>query len=158
MGGPTRPSAGPSPAPQAPCRALWVPNLDHELTGPRASTGDGRGRLRGHHSDIRPPDIERRLVSPLAVVAKLQVGAVPRGLNRLATFVTSIGSGIPGRGRTEREIQGFGMAVGAPDHARLVAVAEAAERYSSADFLVSPVIWSTLADLDGPAIDVTRLP
>jgi ribosomal protein S12 methylthiotransferase accessory factor len=109
------------------------------------------------HSDIRPPDIES-LVSPLGVVAKLQVGAVPRGLNQLATFVTSIGSGIPGRGRAEREIQGFGMAVGAPDHARLVAVAEAAERYSSADFLVSPVIWSTLADLDGPTIDVTRLP
>jgi ribosomal protein S12 methylthiotransferase accessory factor len=46
------------------------------------------------------------------------------------------------------------------DHvrARLVAVAEAAERYAAGDFLREPVVRSTYARLEGPSVDPTLIP
>jgi ribosomal protein S12 methylthiotransferase accessory factor len=73
----------------------------------------------------------------------------------------SIGSGapgkqIPGNGLTAVTAAG-GKAVDDYDRARLVAIAEGAERYSAGDFLGEARVIARACDLVGPTIDLSRV-
>ncbi|MGW4566837.1 YcaO-like family protein [Streptomyces sp. NPDC004561] len=68
------------------------------------------------------------------------------------------GSGFPGRGTGRSSSTGCGRAFGDPEHARMIAIAEAAERYSAYEPPTAEHRWATIAELDGPVLDTTRLP
>ncbi len=111
------------------------------------------------------------LVSPFGLIVDVQVPQAPRGLAEITSCVAfsdflspAHGAGDSGelrdRSRTDRVRSGNcgqGVAVQNADAARLIAIAEAAERYSAGDFR-QPVIWAVHADLDGPALDPRRIP
>lgn len=55
-------------------------------------------------------------------------------------------------------ISSFGRSVDDPAVARLIAVAEGAERYSSGDFLHELIVWARASELDGDVLDTSRIP
>ncbi|WP_328333127.1 MULTISPECIES: YcaO-like family protein [unclassified Streptomyces] len=68
------------------------------------------------------------------------------------------GSGCPGRGAGHSTSTGCGRAFGDPAHARMIAIAEAAERYAAYEPPTAEHRWATVAELEGPVLDTTRLP
>ncbi|ANS70161.1 hypothetical protein SLINC_7937 [Streptomyces lincolnensis] len=98
----------------------------------------------------------RALVSPYGVVSEVLPGAPVRGLAGLSLASARV-NGAPGVERPE-EFGGAGRSLAGPDDAELIAVAEAAERYSGADFPGSGERWATVAELDGPVLDMTAVP
>lgn len=110
------------------------------------------------------------LVSPFGVVADVQVLRAPRGFSEI-TSCLAFSDFLPlpittGRaevihrshpGRREFRNTGHGATLGNPSDARLIAIAEAAERYSAGDFQ-QPVVWAAHRDLDGAALDPERIP
>jgi ribosomal protein S12 methylthiotransferase accessory factor len=105
------------------------------------------------------------LVSPYGVVAS--VGPVRsrfRGPGELVEASATAGWGVrTGQGtRTVgkrcKVLSGGGRAMKSPEHARLVAIAEAAERYAGCDILGEPRVWAKAAELDGPVLDPGRYP
>jgi ribosomal protein S12 methylthiotransferase accessory factor len=110
------------------------------------------------------------LVSPFGVVADVHSLPVPRAFSGASFMGASFGHGLPHRNkqwvkdigqlrRTDRSgplTAGYGRALDA-EEARLTAIAEAAERYSSSDFQ-EPVVWASYQELNGPALDVERIP
>lgn len=90
------------------------------------------------------------LVSPYGVVAGLIRGAAPRGLHRLSLRGASVGG--------PRALSGAGRAMDAPSTARLIAIAEAAERYAGTDFPDPTETWAIAADLSGPVLDLDAIP
>jgi len=97
------------------------------------------------------------LVSPYGVVAAVgPAGAAFRGPAQLAQFRATAGRGA-GRSKT-KALAGGGRALGSPAQARLVAIAEAAERYAAGDFLGEPRVHATYAELDGLVLDPARFP
>lgn len=117
-------------------------------------------------TDGQPAELEllESLVSPFGpVVAAGPTATNPRrGLSRLTYVGVSVGSGWPGqplRGSGMKAVTaGGGKAVDDPSHARLIAIAEGAERYAAGDFLGEIRVLSTFKDLDGPAVDSATIP
>jgi ribosomal protein S12 methylthiotransferase accessory factor len=121
---------------------------------------------------VTDPVLERleTLVSPFGVVADVHLIPVSRIFGDTSFIGASFGHGLPHPGtrrvsdidqlrrpdRLKPLTDGFGRALDAED-ARLTAIAEAAERYSASDFQ-EPVVWAAFRDLDGPALDVGRIP
>ncbi|MER6037939.1 YcaO-like family protein [Streptomyces sp. NPDC001835] len=95
-------------------------------------------------------------MSPYGVVSEVLPGAPVRGLAGLSLASARV-NGAPGVERPE-EFGGAGRSLAGPDDAELIAVAEAAERYSGADFPGSGEQWATVAELDGPVLDMTAVP
>lgn len=95
------------------------------------------------------------LVSPYGVVMACSTRAGYRGLDRLNAGWARAGVR---RGKEESALIGDGRVVGSPEHARLIAIAEAAERYASGDFLGEPRRWATADELDGAVLDPARYP
>lgn len=103
-----------------------------------------------------------RLVSPFGVVSDVAAMKVLRGLPGLTVFHARIGSGLPGVGYSGQQedmpIGGAGSSVDDSSTAQTVAIAEAAERYASGDFLGERVIWSRASELGRDALDLDRIP
>jgi ribosomal protein S12 methylthiotransferase accessory factor len=107
------------------------------------------------------------LVSPFGVVAGVHPLHPPRGLGEASLSVAYVGDGSllptaqeppprrPGRRPPDRTTRG--VAFGDPAQARLIAIAEAAERYSASNFDES-LVCAAHRDLDGPALDPSRIP
>lgn len=101
------------------------------------------------------------LVSPYGVMASVHERAKHRGLDRLSGYTSVLGSAIPGRGMPSARGQrpnASGQAVDDPDLARLIAIAEGAERYSSACAPMGEVITAPPRMVHQPALDVARIP
>jgi ribosomal protein S12 methylthiotransferase accessory factor len=96
------------------------------------------------------------LVSPAGVVSSVRQGLAPRGLSHVDLRIATAGSGRPGRGHGHGET-GSGRAFADPELARVVAIAEAAERYAGANLHDRPVL-ARASDLDGDALDLGALP
>jgi ribosomal protein S12 methylthiotransferase accessory factor len=100
------------------------------------------------------------LVSRLGPVSGLWQVPLPRGLSRVTLYLATIGSGWPGQ--TERHqaepVSGWGAAVDDSGRARLVAIAEAAERYAGLNHGRDELTTATAASLPGPVLDLGRIP
>jgi ribosomal protein S12 methylthiotransferase accessory factor len=109
------------------------------------------------------------LVSPFGVVADVGVLRTPRGLSGIAACM-AVSDFLPPpdmpdasqfshrtRDRIKSGTSGQGTAFDDADAARLIAIAEAAERYSASDFQ-QPVVWAAYRELDGPALESWRIP
>jgi ribosomal protein S12 methylthiotransferase accessory factor len=103
-----------------------------------------------------------RLVSPFGVISDVAALPVMRGLPGLTVFQARIGSGLPGIGysgsQEDMPMGGAGSSVDDPSAAQTVAIAEAAERYASGDFLGERVIWSRASELGRDALDLAGIP
>jgi len=99
------------------------------------------------------------LVSPYGVVAS--VGPVRsrfRGPGELVEISARAGWGVRTAKKRCKALSGGGRSMGSPGHARLVAIAEAAERYAGSDILGEPRVWAKAAELDGSVLDPGRYP
>jgi ribosomal protein S12 methylthiotransferase accessory factor len=109
------------------------------------------------------------LVSPFGVVADVHSIPAPRGIGKSAFMAAYFGQHLPlpdpsrerdavrpSRPPVGAMTSGFGRALDA-EQARLTAIAEAAERYSACGF-DEPVVCAAFRDLDGPALDIERIP
>jgi ribosomal protein S12 methylthiotransferase accessory factor len=109
------------------------------------------------------PELLRRsesLVSRLGLVSSLSQAPSPRGFSRITGFTASIGSGRPGRradAKHGRRVSASGRAVDDPCRARLVAIAEAAERYAGLN-QSGAFITATAEELSGRVLDFSRIP
>jgi ribosomal protein S12 methylthiotransferase accessory factor len=101
-------------------------------------------------------DIEA-LVASFGVVSRVGPMPVPRGLDRVSAFGAVTGSGNPGKPYTD-PLVGVGRAIDDPPHARLVAIAEGAERYAAKNAGQRQFVWDTAEKLGSEALDVWRLP
>lgn len=111
------------------------------------------------------------LVSPFGVVADAHLVSPSRGLSGISVCMADFGqfypfpgtaslgrTPLPGRpGPPQPGNVAHGIACGDPAQARLIAIAEAAERYSARDFRQG-VLWAAYRELDGPALDLGRIP
>lgn len=107
------------------------------------------------------------LVSPFGVVADARPLGPPRGLGEACLSVAHVGHGSPQPIADARQLRrprrpqpprtARGVAFDDPGQARLIAIAEAAERYSASD-LNEPTVLAAHRDLDGPALDLRRIP
>ncbi|MEU7599512.1 YcaO-like family protein [Streptomyces sp. NPDC040724] len=95
------------------------------------------------------------LVSPYGVVSEVRTAQSPRGFSGISLASARVG-GAPGIERP-KEFQGSGRSVQGSGTARLIAVAEAAERYAGADFPLAPEVWATEGELDGPVLDMKAI-
>jgi ribosomal protein S12 methylthiotransferase accessory factor len=75
----------------------------------------------------------------------------------VSLYNASLGSGQPGQGYRDKDQNATGRVLDDRELARLVAIAEAAERYTGLN-LNADVVWATVADLPGPVMDMSRLP
>ncbi len=105
------------------------------------------------------------LVSPYGVVAwvgprrgRFRGPGELANAGAMAGWEVTTGKGTPAVARRGKVVTGSGRAMGAPGHARLVAIAEAAERYAGGDILGEPRVWAKAAELDGPVLDPGRYP
>jgi ribosomal protein S12 methylthiotransferase accessory factor len=96
-----------------------------------------------------------RLLSPVGVISGLRRAIAPRGLDRLSVWLGSAGSGFPGHGDVRSDV-GSSRLLDDPDLARIVALAETAERYAGRNLAHRPVL-ATAAQLDGPTLDMDRV-
>jgi ribosomal protein S12 methylthiotransferase accessory factor len=117
-----------------------------------------------------PPDL-MSLVSPFGVVGRVWNVPSPRGLPRLKISATNAGvpdahRRIGGHSRTggPSEITTHGLAIDDVAAARVIAVAEAAERYAGVSHGVADGdaaaewIWSSASEMREPIVDPARLP
>ncbi len=98
---------------------------------------------------------------PIAVTRKHPSDArkAPGGLVSISAVV---GSGVPGRpvrdGTAKTLKTAGGRSIDDPDLARLIAIAEGAERYSAADFLGEPRVLARPDELPGAFLDMSTVP
>lgn len=97
------------------------------------------------------------LVSPVGVVCAVHAMATIRGLTELAGFVADTGR-VNLHAADGETVYGSGYRVAAPGLARLIAIAEAAERYAGGDFLAEARVWATAAELSGWVLEPERFP
>jgi ribosomal protein S12 methylthiotransferase accessory factor len=116
------------------------------------------GRQAGLVAQVRDgkPNVIDTLVSPLGVVGSIRRAVGASGLSRVHVHVASLGSGVPGHGSHRLEA-GTGRVLDNRDLATTVAIAEAAERYAGVN-LHDDVVSARWAQLDGPALDMSRVP
>lgn len=98
------------------------------------------------------------LVSPYGVVSVTRRYRSQGWMADLHGCHAEGGSGRPGAGADHHSSEGGGRSYGDPARARLVAIAEAAERYSAYEPPTAEHRWAAASGLDGPVADVTRLP
>lgn len=103
------------------------------------------------------------LVSPYGVVSRVWQRRPARGLEAFNPWLAPVGSGVNEydrlyAGRHGNRRAGAGVDSGDPDRGRLIAIAEAAERYAATDFLGESVRWASESQLDGPAISLSSVP
>ncbi|GAA2814179.1 hypothetical protein GCM10010441_43610 [Kitasatospora paracochleata] len=104
------------------------------------------------------------LVSPYGVVSGTRAYRSEGWTARMHGFHAEGGSGRPGFGADRFSSNGSGRSWGDPERARLVAVAEAAERYSAYEPPTAEHRWAAVDELDGhdgldgPVLDLARLP
>jgi ribosomal protein S12 methylthiotransferase accessory factor len=103
------------------------------------------------------------LVSPFGpVAAATPVATTPRGLGRLTIVGAMVGSASPGHPLRDSGLKavttGGGRAVDNKRLATLVAIAEGAERYAGGDFLGEYRVLARACELDGPVLDLDRIP
>ena len=106
---------------------------------------------------VAPLAMVENLVSPWGVVCGVYAAATFRGLAELAHFVADAGRVDP-RTVDNGTVHGSGHGLNGPERARLIAVAEAAERYAGGDILAEPRVWATAAQLSGRVIEPDRFP
>ncbi|MEU8813740.1 YcaO-like family protein [Actinoplanes sp. NPDC048796] len=93
------------------------------------------------------------LVSPAGIVATVGRPDAARGLARLT------GVGASAGGPRDDRTRGGGRSLRGPEHARLIAIAEAAERYAARVYgETAPAVTATARDLDGMVLDPARYP
>lgn len=101
------------------------------------------------------------LVSPFGVVSGVVSRTPPRGLAIVNTSVARTGSGVSQYGfmanLPSRHTSGAGVAVNDAPKTRLIAIAEAAERYAAGDF-AGTAVWARAAELDGAVVDPASVP
>jgi ribosomal protein S12 methylthiotransferase accessory factor len=114
---------------------------------------------------VRTDSLDRveTLVSPYGVVSHVGHRRPARGLDWFSPWRAHLGSGLPERTRSacqprDRDRVGAGFDQGDPDGGRLIAIAEAAERYAAGDFLGETIRWARAAELDGAVVDLTSVP
>lgn len=101
------------------------------------------------------------LVSPYGVMSAVLDRRPERGLDRVVTCASVLGSGVPGRGISAPGWQGTmggGQALDDRDLARLIAIAEGAERYSGRSVPGERLVLAQACALDGPSLDPQRIP
>lgn len=103
------------------------------------------------------------LVSPYGVVSRVWPRRPAPGLPELNIHLASVGSAAAyhegfTQGRPVRSVHGSGLDLGDANTARLIAIAEAAERYASGDAMGEPVRWARAAELEGAVIDAASIP
>jgi ribosomal protein S12 methylthiotransferase accessory factor len=106
-------------------------------------------------------ELLEQLVSPFGVVSATHETLAVQGLDGLIACTSLIGSYVDdyyraGYGGITRKAHG--RAINNPDRARLTAIAEGAERYAAVDFAGSDQVWARRCELDGPMIDLDRIP
>lgn len=105
-----------------------------------------------------------RLVSPYGPIAAASPMKTPAGIgpDRLTITSAAIGSGAPGAALRASGVKSViaagGKGVDNEHLARLVAIAEGAERYSGMDFLGEEKILARADELDGDVLDLDRIP
>lgn len=103
--------------------------------------------------------ISESTVSRFGVVSRLTSTSQTRGVPRVLATNAYVGSGHRGPdARRGANVVASGRAVEDRDRARLLAVAEGLERYAGAQFPGDEVVVARQADLDGPSVDIKRLP
>lgn len=102
------------------------------------------------------------LVSPYGVVSRVGRRRPSRGLGGVHVWVASAGRGSCQHGRAKEfpvgQLVGAGLHGHDPERARLVAIAEAAERYAAGEFLGEPLRSARAGDLDGAVIGPESVP
>lgn len=111
---------------------------------------------------LNPLSRVESLVSPFGVVSEVLLARPARGLTGVSAYVARTGSGTSQYGGLTANLparQANGAARGAdnPEQARLVAIAEAAERYAAGD-LAGETVWAKACELDGAVVDLTSIP
>ncbi|MCQ4042781.1 YcaO-like family protein [Streptantibioticus rubrisoli] len=133
-----------------PSAARWAATAPVDSAPPMAD--DGR--------TDPPSGALEQLVSPFGVVSAVRRLRSPRGLARLANYVALGGGrapGVPPASRRPESGDGCGRVLDDTALGRLIAVAEAAERYAAGDFLRETVVWARAGELDGPTLDTWRI-
>jgi ribosomal protein S12 methylthiotransferase accessory factor len=103
---------------------------------------------------VAPVSIVETLVSPLGPVSRVTRTEPFRGLPELTQYIASAGQPI---GRINA-LLGAGQSLGAPSLARLIAIAEAAERYAGDEFFSTEPVLGTAAALPGRVADLNAIP
>lgn len=99
------------------------------------------------------------LVSPFGVLAETFEPAKPEGFGDLHVVGSDVGSGTPALGLSkDSHLYCRGVTLGSPELARLVAIAEGAERYAGGDFLGEERLWATAEELSGDCLEPERYP
>jgi ribosomal protein S12 methylthiotransferase accessory factor len=103
------------------------------------------------------------LVSPYGVVSHVGRRRPARGLEGCTPWLAPVGSGLTEYDRRFANEHGHrraGAGVDAhdPDRGRLIAIAEAAERYAASDFIGAPVRWARACELDGAVVGLASVP
>jgi ribosomal protein S12 methylthiotransferase accessory factor len=110
------------------------------------------------------------LVSPFGVLASVERYPAPRGLSAASIVISHFGDRLPvpsmrcygDAGRLRRSAPrksanvASGRTLGNDEEARLIAIAEGAERYSGGHFN-EPLKWAAYRELDGAALDPLRI-
>jgi ribosomal protein S12 methylthiotransferase accessory factor len=111
-----------------------------------------------------PPDLVS-LVSPFGVVGRVTGGISVRGFPRLKFVGANVGVPDAHRwSRARRDVTTHGLALDDVRTARIVAIAEGAERYAGmtnagiCGAVEGDWIWSSASDMCEPTIDLGRLP
>jgi ribosomal protein S12 methylthiotransferase accessory factor len=105
------------------------------------------------------------LVSSFGVVGGVLPARTSWRAESISSFVANAGSRFPARGLTTNRLHmlaapllGMGMSLNGADHARLIAMAEAVERYAGRALFQEQTILASANELGGSAIDITRIP
>jgi hypothetical protein len=103
------------------------------------------------------------LVSPYGVVSHVGRRRPARGLEECSPWLAPVGSGLTEYDRHFASKHGHrragaGVDASDPGRGRLIAIAEAAERYAAGDFLGEPVRWARACELDGAVVGLASIP
>jgi ribosomal protein S12 methylthiotransferase accessory factor len=105
------------------------------------------------------------LVSPFGVVGDVRRARTSWSTGGISFCMANAGMSVPGRGISARDLLarcllalGAGLSLDGADHARLVAIAEAVERYAGQELFGEEMISASANELGESAIDVNRIP
>jgi ribosomal protein S12 methylthiotransferase accessory factor len=99
------------------------------------------------------------LVSPYGPIAIANTSdRLLRGLRRVTCGTAYVGSGWPGFMSLREPVRAGGCAIDDENRARLIAIAEGAERYAAGDFLGEHRFTGTVSELSGAFLDPDRIP
>ena len=106
-----------------------------------------------------------QLVSPFGVVGEIRSAKSSWSRGSIEFQLANAGTALPGHGVSVRNIldqehiaRGCGISLDGADHARLVAVAEAAERYAGRELSSEESVLAYASELPGATIDASRIP